>query len=644
MDVQDMVLQSIRDRLNGIMAIFILGLLVIPFAFVGVSSYFTSGAANAVAVVNDQEITLNEFNQAFQSYRRNMQARMGSAFDPEFFDQAIVRRQFLDQLINEELLAQVSNDAGLSVTNERLALEIRTMAAFEVDGEFNADVYQQRLASQGMTVPQFEQEVRSSMILDQFPTAMATSAIATQWEIDDYARLQDQQRAFSAVVVPALFMPDEPVDEEAIAAWYEENQSDYLSVEQVVIEYLELDAELIGGAVEVTEETLRARFEEQQARFITPEARLASHILIEVAADAPEVDVETARKTAEDLSNRIRAGEDFAQLATEFSQDAGSAGSGGDLGWIEPGYMVQAFEDGLYALTMDNPVSEPVQSRFGWHVIQLREIRPSEGMSFTEARDILLAEYQAEEDERRFIEQADRMIDIIYEDPTTLSAAAEELGLEVLQAGPFGRAGALDGIAANAQVVDAAFSELVLAQRSVSDPVDLDTNHIVVVLLKEHFPEAVKPLDEVRDELVAAIREQRAMDAAAAVAEGLLARLEAGEPLETLAEEQGVEVARNEAATRTSPDIDARLRSGVFLMPVPAEGESSTGLVELDEGYAVVRLDSVVDGSLAEDDVARRQMYARRIASASAGTEAIGFIQMLRSQSTIEVFEDRLQF
>src|SRR5210317_1818193 len=133
-----MVLQSIRDRLHGIIAIFIFAILIIPFAFVGVSSYFTSGSANAVAMVNDQEITANEFNQAFQNYRRRLQAQMGASFDPELFDQAIVRRQFLDQMINEELLAQVSVDAGLAVTDERLALEIRNLPVFEVDGEFNA--------------------------------------------------------------------------------------------------------------------------------------------------------------------------------------------------------------------------------------------------------------------------------------------------------------------------------------------------------------------------------------------------------------------------------------------------------------------------------------------------------------------------
>jgi len=374
-----MVLQTIRDRLTGIIAIFIFAILIIPFAFVGVSSYFTSDAVNAVAVVNDQEITINEFNQGFQNYRRRMQAQLGAAFDPELFDQAIVRRQFLDQMIDEELLAQVSVDAGLAVDNQVLAERIRSMEGFNVDGEFNTDVYQSRLAAQGMTPKQFEQEMRVSMILNQFPSSVVTSAIATDWEVRDYARLQDQQRTFKALIVPATppaveavdesaegdqpepVVNEEPVDEQEILAWYDDHADQYQSEERVSIEYLELNAATLGGSVEPDETELRARFEQQKTRFVTPEARLASHILIEVQPNAPDVDVDSARQQAEDLAERARAGEDFAELASEYSQDVGSAAQGGDLGWVEPGFMVQAFEDGLYDLSLDNPVSDPVQ-------------------------------------------------------------------------------------------------------------------------------------------------------------------------------------------------------------------------------------------------------------------------------------------
>ena len=666
-----MVLQSIRDRLTGIIAIFIFAILIIPFAFVGVSSYFTSDAVNAVAVVNDQEITINQFNSGFQNYRRRMQAQLGAAFDAELFDQAIVRRQFLDQMINEELLVQVSAEAGLAVDDQRLALAIRDIEAFNVDGEFNTDVYQARLAAQGITPTQFEIDMRDSMVLNQFPSSIATSAITTNWEVNDYVRLIDQTRAFKAVVVPAFpqepeeesevldpetgeavaeeiaeeiteeITEEEPLDEAAILAWYEVHQGEYMSREMVIIEYLELDAATMGGDVEVEEDDLLAHFEEQEARFITPESRLASHILIEVDSAAPEVDIETARELAGELSGRAHAGEDFAALASEYSQDIGSASEGGDLGWVEPGIMVQAFEDGLYELSMENPLSEPVQTGFGWHVIYLREIRPAEGMTFTEAREILLEEYKTEADERRFLEQADRMVDIIYEDPTTLDAAAEELGLEVFEAGPFGREGGELGVSANLNVVTASFSDLVLAQGVISDPVDLGLNHIVLIRLKEHLPEAQLPLEEVRDQVAESVRRERAMAAASMAADELLASLVAGTGIVALAEESGLELVEAEAATRTAPEINAQLRDRVFLIQGPGEDGPARAVVELDDGFAVIQLDSIVPGELAEDDALRVQAYNRRIANASASTETQGFLEMLRRQSTIEVYEDR---
>jgi peptidyl-prolyl cis-trans isomerase D len=663
-----MVLQSIRERLTGIIAIFIFGILIIPFAFVGVSSYFTSDAVNAVAVVNDQEITINEFNASFQSYRLRMQRLMGTRYDPEQFDQPIVRRQHLDNMIDQELLAQASLDAGLAVDDERLAEAIRNIEVFQVDGEFNRDVYLARVESQGSTPRQFENQMRSDLVMNQFPATIIGSSIATNREIDDMVRLQEQERAFKAIIVPAIVAEDEPAepeladesgevqaeaetgesreelfvpDEASITAWYDSHPDDYLTEEQVIIEYLELDASTMGDSIEPDEEQLRARFEEQKGRFITPESRLASHILIEVDPQADELAQDTARQRADDLATMAREGADFAELAAEHSQDAGSAADGGDLGWVEPGFMVQAFEDGLYALSLENPISDPVQTGFGWHVILLREIRPAEGMGFNEAREILLGEYQAEADERRFLEQADRMVDLIYEDPTTLEAAASEIGLEVQEAGPFGRAGG-DGIAGNSAVVNAAFSDLVLLQGSVSDPVDLDLNHMVMIRLQEHLPESRKPLEEVREEVIASLRHERAMQEAASRAEELLASLSEEMDISSLAETSGLELVEAEAAKRNSMDIPAELRDQVFDLDVPEEIGTVTSVIELSNGYALVQLDSVTDGALGEEDLLQKENYRRRIQNGSANSEAMGFVRMLRNQSVIEVYEDRL--
>jgi peptidyl-prolyl cis-trans isomerase D len=639
-----MVLQSIRERLTGVLAFTILGILVIPFALVGVNQYFTSSGGNLVAKVNESEITFNDFNQSFSNYRRRMQSIMGAAYDPVEFDQLTMRRQHLDSLIDQELIIQAAQSMGLDVDDVTLAAEIRNIPAFQVDGEFNADVYQSRLQVQGLTPRQFQDEMRLQFVVNQLPRNITSSSIATSSEIEKFVALLDQSRTFRAAMVPAEAPETAPeFSEEEITAWYDNHSVDYQSEEQVVIEYVELDSAFMPAGQPPEEDFLREQFEAQQARFISPEQRRVSHILIEVAPDADEADLETARQIAEDLSKRARAGEDFAMLARENSQDQGSAADGGDLGWVETGVMVQAFENAMYELSMEAPISEPVQTGFGWHVIRLMEIREAAGMSFEEARMTLVMEYQEDEAARAFLEQADRLVDLIYEDPTTLESAALVLDLTVNEAGPFTRAGG-EGITANPEVIEAAYSDLVLLQGSVSDPVNLDENRLVMIRLKEHMPVALKPLEDVRDEIVVTLSDNMAREIAETRASDLLAALQSGDQdFEALAVESGFEFGLHEAIKRNSIVPDVTLVQEVFRLQAPAEGSPVQTVLPTTAGFAVVELESVIAGELDGDVLLAQQQYERVLANTSASHEASALMRQLRASAVVEVFEDRIK-
>ena len=431
--------------------------------------------------------------------------------------------------------------------------------------------------------------------------------------------------------------------EEQISAWYDSHTADYQSEEQVIIEYVELDAALLPIDPPPQEDLLREQFEAQKARFVSPEQRRVSHILIEVAPDAGEADIETARQIAEDLATRARAGEDFATLAMENSQDQGSAAEGGDLGWVEIGIMVQAFENAMYELSMETPFSEPVQTSFGWHVIQLREIRESTGMGFEEARVTLIKEYQDDKAARAFLEQADRLVDLVYEDPTTLESAALVLEIPVNVVGPFTRAGG-EGIAANPEVVETAYSDLVLLQGSVSDPVSLDENRLVMIRLREHLPVALKSLEEVRAEIITTLADNLARDNANARAVELLAALQGGESdLDTLATDSGLEYAHHELVKRNAFVPDATLVQEVFRMQAPAEDSTTRAILSTANGFAVVELDLVVAGELDTGPSLERQQYSRVIANSSASQEAFALMRQLREAADVEVFEDRIK-
>lgn len=637
-----MVLQSIRERLTGILAIAVLGILVIPFAFVGVNSYFQSGTANLAAMVNDQEITFNDFNQSFLNYRRRMQQLMGPAYDAAAYDSPLARREHLDRMIDERLLAMAADQLGLDIDDARLAAEIAAIPAFQVEGEFNTDVYQARLLAQGLSVGQFEADMRRQMTLDQLPSGVSLSSFATDSELREMVALMRQTRSFEAIVVAADIEAADPgFAEEEVLNWYQANQDRFQTEEQVLVEYLELNAGDLLILEEPDEDLLRDRFEQQKGRFLTPERRLVSHVLIEVPPDADEASRETARQQAQDIAERARAGEDFAALAGEFSEDAGSAPLGGDLGWVEPGVMVEAFENAMYELSQESPISDPVQTGFGWHVIQLRDIRPATGQSFEEARITLANEFLEEQAEREFLALADRLVDVVYEDPTTLEAAALDQGLEIQVAGPFGRAGG-DGIAANPAVIEAAFSDLVLVQGSVSDPVDLGPNHIVVLRLREHFPVRVRPLEEVREDVLLALREERALATAKAQADTLLAGLTAGTKMAELASAHGLEVQAVEAAPRGHDQPDPEVVNQVFRLQRPAEGGTVDAVVPAQGGYALVSLRDVSDGVLDQDQLIAAEQMRRQLANAHASSEAWAMVRQLREVADIQVFEENL--
>jgi len=639
-----MFLQSIRERLTGILAFAILGILIVPFALVGVNEYFVSSGGNTVARINETEISLTDFNQSFSNYRRRMQSIMGAAYDPVEFDKLVMRRQHLDGLIDQELITQAAFSMGLDVDDETLAEQIRKIPGFQVDGQFNVDVYQSRLQSQGLTPRQFQGEMRSQFVVSQLPRNVVVSGIATPAEMKEFVGLLNQTRSFNAVLIATETPAEAPqFDDQEITAWYESHTGLYQSEEQVIIEYVELDAAFMPAGLPPEDDILREEFEDQKARFITPEQRQVSHILIEVSSDAGEAEKETARQIAGDLSRRAQAGEDFASLAIENSQDQGSAASGGDLGWVETGVMVKAFENAMYELSMEAPISGPVQTGFGWHVIQLREIRESTGMNFDQARITLVREYEEDIKARAFLEQADRLVDLIYEDPTTLESAALVLDLPVNIAGPFPRSGG-EGIAAFAEVVSESYSDLVLLQGSVSDPVNIDENHLVMIMLSEHLPVALKLLEDVREEIILTLSDNLARDIAKASAMELLAALQNGDSeLEVLATDSGLEYARHETVKRNAFLPDMTLVQEVFRLQAPAENETVQVVLPTGSGYAVVEMDTVEMGELEVGALLARRQYQRVIANNSSSQENYALMKQLRAAAEVIVYEDRIK-
>ncbi|MDJ0653532.1 MAG: SurA N-terminal domain-containing protein [Xanthomonadales bacterium] len=636
------MLQAIRDRASGMLSMFIIAVISIIFASWGIQDYFTTSPNEAVATVNGEEIALQDFQQGFSNYRRQMQQQFGNAFDGAYFDQPMIRRQFLDQMINTEIVLQAAEDAGLAVTAGRLAREIDSIDAFKVNGVFNSDVYLNLLSQQGMTPAMFEDRLREDLLVQEMASTINSTGFSLPGEVARLNRLENQQRSFAYFSVSADEFSDEvEVSEEEIVTQYEDNEASYMSPEQVIVEYLELTDDGLDQEVEVSEGSLEQRYEEQKMRFVLPERRLASHILIEVPENSDASTMKAAEERAAGLVERARAGEPFEQLARENSDDVGSRDLGGDLDWIEKDVMVPAFEEALFAME-PGTFSDPVFTPFGVHVIWLREVEESRGKSYQEAREELLAEYLEAEVERRFLDLQDRLYDLSYEDPGSLEPAADALGLEIQVSEAFGAGGGPD-IARERQVIEAAFSDQVKLEGTNSDPLVLAENRVVVLRVREHILASLKPLEDVREQINSSLVQQKARKLAEAAAEELLARTRTEGGLDAVGEATEREVTQARDATRngTLEGVDRGLTREVFTLPKPEEDPVSEVIPFGGNRYAVLWLYSASDAPAVADG---GDMLSNRLNRGFASAEVAGLNQTLREAADIVVLEDRIQF
>ncbi|MDX1571464.1 MAG: SurA N-terminal domain-containing protein [Xanthomonadales bacterium] len=636
------MLQKIREKATGIIGIIIVVLLSLTFALWGIQNYVMGASDPVVATINDITITRQQFESRFGEYRQQLASQ---GVDVSFLDDPVRRREFLESMIQEEVWLQAAAAADLDVAPSQIRDEIRKIGAFQVSGTFDPDVYLQLLQLRGMTPADFEQLLRRQLLTQQISGAITSSQFSTPSATSRLATLQDQKRSFRYVVISGDSFEDsvEPTEEE-IMAYFEANRSRYREPEKVTIEYLEVRAEDYAGELAVDEQMLRDRYEAEKNRFRVPERRLASHILVEVPEDADEETVAAAEARAAELAAEAQANpEAFPELARESSDDF-SASEGGDLGWVAEGDMVEAFEDALFVLE-EGAVSDPVRSSFGFHVIYLRDIEEPRGKTFEEAREELAAEFRDAEAERQFLDLQSQLEERLnYSDLPDMAAVAEEFGLELRVLGPFSRAGG-SGLTGNPQIVNVAFSELVLEDGLVSDPVILEPNHIVFLRVIDHQEAYDKPLEEVRAQVEEAVREQAARDAARERAEALLAQVEAGDT--TLAEiaDQSEDIVLETAAgvERSAIGYPAELVRSVFELPRPAGEGPDFHLVPFrGNQFALVGLESVSEPDPASVGEGERTALSRRLARSFSAAEVAALNEALREAANVQVIDEVL--
>lgn len=620
------MLERIREGSQSMIVKIILVFIIITFALTGVSGYLGSTSEPTVATVNGEPITQVAYDRAYENERARMEDQLGEMFtalaaDPGYMRQ--LRASVVDQLIERELLRQYAQAQGIRISDEQVKNAIREISAFRTAGQFSNDVYLMAIRNAGYTPESFAAAIRQDLSNSQLVESLLSSEFVLENETARLAELLSQTRSGRYLQVSVDdYLQQVNLTDEDLRAYYEQNPNQFTQAEQVKVAFVALDYADVTASVEISDAEVREYYEGNVARFSTEEERRVSHILIETADDA-----DAARAEIEAVQARLAEGADFAELAAEYSDDVFSGENGGDLEWIARDQMDPEFEEAAFALETVGEVTDIVETSFGYHLIKLTDLRAGSVQPFEEVAADIRAQLTERAAQDAYYQAQQTLARVSFENADTLAPAAEAVGAEVVTTDWFTQAYA-PTILDTPQVLTLVFDEDFIADALNSDLIEVNDETSLVARVVEHQPETIKDFEVVAEDIREQLTLERAQAIAKTDAEAYLAQLREGTAdVAAMTELNAIE--------RQQTNVAGAIRNTLFELPKPTTESVSAAVATLNNGdVAVVQLTEVSTGQ-AEQGL--QDQLAGQLTQRYSQTAFMAFIAALRADAEVVI-------
>jgi len=615
------MLDSFRTNMRGIA----LGIVIVIgaiFAFSGTGSLLTVANIDTAIVVNDVNVSENDVIRAISNQKRQILSE-NEGLDPAVLSDEMMRPGAIEQLITQELLKQASIGQNLTLSQQDITNIILDIDGFQSDGKFDQNMYRFAIQRQGYTSAMFSDVLKNDAVVQQLVAGISSTAFTTNTELSALAGVTEQQRDYYYLKLPIEGIEKAvQLSDTQITGYYEKNLDVFTTAPEVRIDYIELNSELLMDASAITENKVLARFEEEVGNRNMAESRQAAHILLS----------ESTAELVEEIQAKIDAGVEFAVLAKDYSEDFGSAESGGDLGYTSGETFPEAFEKALAELEVGQ-ISGPVSTDAGTHFIKLLDVQ-QESYELSEQRSRIERELIQESTSDLLVEKLQNLKELSF-NAESLAEVAADVGLELKTSEAFPQSGG-GGVAAFPAVIKAAFSTEVVNDQYASEVLELGNDRYLVLKLNEYIAARQQELPEVRERVVQLVTDDVSKNQLAAQGGALLARVMAGESVETVAKSENLSWQVVIDGTRRNTDSDAEIGQKVFSLPKPV-AESVVESFYLSNGdFVVASLTGVTEGRL---DRLTKQQKASLVGAATVSRgsrDLAAYEQSLLAKATIE--------
>lgn len=619
------MLQAFRTHKRWMM--FIAMIFIIPsFVVTGIYSYNRmSDSENDLATVGDTSITMMDFDNAKRQYLDNFRRQMGQSFKPNMLDTAEARASILAALISDRAISLEIASEYMNVGEADAINLVKQAPAFQRDGKFSTEAYQQFLNSMGKSDEQFVLELRHDLTRQMLLSAVSQTTQASNTVAQRIHDLLTEERTIRTFEIkPTAFLKSVSVTDAEAQSYYDQNKSLFAVPESVDIEYVVLSPENYKN-IKASEDDIKTFYEQNLQRFSTPEERRASHILIAVNNEKTDAD---AKKEADEIYKQLQADPSkFAQLAKSKSADPGSARQGGDLGFFQKGMMVPEFDNAVFSGKKGDLVA-PVKTQFGYHIIKIVDVKAAQAKPLKEVRGEIEALYQQQAAIRAFAEDAENFSNMVYEQSESLQPVAERFGLKIQTVKNVTRD--FEDQLINPNVIEALYGFDVLEDKRNSNAIEVASNTLLSARVTAHHKQTVKTFDEVKGDIVATLKNQKATEAARAQGSADIAKLLDKKSASVKFGDKTV-ISRERPGAYAYEVVTAALRPEANKLP------TYTGVQTQDGSYFVIEVQSSKKIEASPEQLAMRKA---ELAQLYSNPEQAAFISGLETKFGTQILKD----
>ncbi|MEI2768159.1 MAG: SurA N-terminal domain-containing protein [Nitrosomonas sp.] len=612
----------------------IMALAVLPFLFWGVESYRDKGDDGFVAIVEGDKISRREFEQALRDHHERVRGMLGANFDSSLLDNFEVRNSVLERLVQQRLIQSEAEKNGFVVLDSQLIKTIQDIQAFQKDGKFSKQQYEDLLRAQGLTPALFESRVRKELMIQQLMDGYSENAFAPGMVAKKVSYLSEVQREVSqSIIKEEQFFSEIQPDELEIKAYYDKNQANFHLPERVRVEYVVLSLADVAKKEVISDEAIEVYYAEHLSDFVQPEERKASHILVSIAADASSENKQAAREKAQKVLEQVKQNpEQFAEIAKEFSDDPGSASSGGDLGFFGRGVMVKSFEEQIFSMQI-NEISDIVETDFGFHVIQLTDIKAEKKPELQEVREQIEQQLKTQAAGKIFGEISEDFSNMVYEQNENLQAVADKLGLTINKSDWISKDGAELSILSNDRLLSAIFSSDTIVSQKPTEAIEVEADTFASARVIEHQPEAIQPLTVVEAQIVEALKKQMARAKAAEIGLKKLVQLQqaVSHDIEEIIWDEPKLISYMQSHDMNSEELRAVFKADTKKLP------AYIGL-ESPDGFTLLRINRVIEPSAMEQE--KLDIFKKQLQQMITQEETMAYLSGLRKQYDVKINQD----